>query len=123
VKLIMLAIGAILGAFSRYFLGGWLNTTDFPYGTLLINVSGCLVIGLFGTLASEKLSIDPNLRIAIQIGFLGSYTTFSSFGYETLRFFDEGNLRAALLNVLGNNGIGLIAVWIGMVMARALNFK
>lgn len=117
-RYIFLAVGAILGALSRYFLSGWLNTSGFPYGTLIVNVSGCLVIGIFGTLAAEKLIIDPNIKIAVQTGFLGSYTTFSSFGYETLRFLDEKNLKMAVLSFIGNNTLGLAAVWAGITVAR-----
>lgn len=118
--LIWLAVGAVLGALSRYFLGTWLNTAGFPYGTMWVNVTGCLIIGFFGTLVSERITVDPNLRLAIQVGFLGSYTTFSSFGYETLRLLDAGHGGRALLNLLGNNGLGLGAVWLGMLAARAL---
>lgn len=119
-RLVLLAIGAVLGAFSRYFLGAWLNTADFPIGTMVINVTGCLAIGFFATLVTEKIAVDANMRIAIQIGFLGSYTTFSSFGYETLRLAESGLTARAVLNFLGNNGLGLAAVWLGMVAARAL---
>jgi fluoride exporter len=119
-RLLLLAIGAVLGAFSRYYLGTRLNTAHFPYGTLLINVSGCLVIGFFGVLATERLAISPNLRVAIQIGFLGSYTTFSSFGYETWRMLDDGRLGAALVSFAATNGLGFAAVALGAVAARAL---
>jgi CrcB protein len=119
-KFLMLATGAVVGAISRYFIGTWFNTADFPYGTMLINIAGCLVIGFFGTLATEKITVDPNLRIAVQIGFLGSFTTFSSFGYETLRLLESNNLKGAMLNFLGNNGLGLLAVWLGIAAARAL---
>lgn len=120
----MLAAGAVLGAGSRYYLGLWLASklgAGFPYGTFLVNVTGCLVLGFFGTMAAERAAFVPTeLRMLVAVGFAGSFTTFSTFGYETIRLLEEGELLLALSYSLGSVLAGLVAVYLGVVVARVL---
>lgn len=119
-----ICLGACAGATSRYYLGLWVATrlgTTFPYGTLLINITGCLILGFFGTLAAERaVVIPPELRLLIAVGFTGSYTTFSTFGFETIRLLEDGNLLLAIAYILGSVLAGLLATYLGLVVARIL---
>lgn len=115
-----LSIGAVSGTLLRYGLSILLNKPLFPLGTLCVNIVGCLLIGILASLSSSAFPIPKEVRIGLQVGFLGSFTTFSSFGYETMRLVEEGRVLTALINVLANNGIGLGAVWAGSNLARVL---
>lgn len=121
---LMLATGAVLGASSRYYLGLWIASrlgTGFPYGTFLINVTGSLVLGFFGTLALDRAAVIPTeLRLLVAVGFAGSYTTFSTYTFETLRLLEDGDFLLALLYALGSVLAGLLSVYLGVVIARAL---
>jgi fluoride exporter len=120
---VAISIGAVLGANARYLVGGWVADrfgTTFPWGTLLINASGSFLLGLLVTLVTEQ-GIGPWwVRPALAIGFLGSYTTFSTFSYETLRLAEAGSLPAAAANVAGSVTAALLGVYLGTVLARAL---
>lgn len=118
-----ISVGAVLGANARYFLGGWINDrfgSSFPLGTLVINVSGSFIIGLFLTLIGERLVVADWWRPLVAIGFLGSYTTFSTFSFETLALAQSGSWGLAALNVAGSVGASLSGVYLGTVLARAL---
>ncbi len=118
-----ISVGAVLGANARYFVGGWLSDrygSSFPVGTLFINVTGSFVIGLFVTLIGERLVVADWWRPLIAIGFLGSYTTFSTFSQETLALAQTGSWWLAALNVMGSVGGSLAGVYLGTVLARAL---
>ena len=118
-----ISVGAVLGANARYFLGGWISDrfgSSFPLGTLVINVSGSFVIGLFLTLIGERLVVADWWRPLVAIGFLGSYTTFSTFSFETLALAQSGSWGLAALNVAGSVGASLSGVYLGTVLARAL---
>lgn len=121
-----LVIGAagFLGAASRYHVEGWVSRrpagSAFPWGTLVVNVSGSFALGLVATLMAERFLPHPHLRSAVTIGFLGAYTTFSTFAYETLRLGEDGAGGLALLNVALSVGLGLLAAWFGVVAGRAL---
>jgi CrcB protein len=90
----------------------------FPLGTLLINVSGSFVIGLLMTILSDRLQLDPAWRLLLVVGFLGGYTTFSSFEYETYAAIRGGGRWIGVLNVIGSVGLGYLAVWSGAMLAR-----
>ncbi len=123
VKLLAVAAGGAVGACTRYLVSLWAADrfgSDFPYGTLLVNVVGCFIIGVFLTLTTERIIVSPYWRLVVAVGFLGGLTTFSSFGYETLRLVDSANLLPALGNIALNVCVGLLATWGGMVVARAL---
>lgn len=119
----MVAIGGAAGAAARFWLGGYVAErmgTKFPYGTFLINCSGSFIVGLMVTLLAERTHWSPNLRYLIPIGFVGAYTTFSTFEYETLRALQDGQVVAATLNVVLSVGIGFLSVWLGVVAGKAV---
>ncbi len=115
--LLMAGFGGLIGTIMRYLLNEVVykifNAPLYPYGTLIINVIGCLLIGLIAGLAESRVFLTPNLRIFIQIGLLGGFTTFSTFSYETFTLMNDGQLVLGLTNVLLQVILGLIAVWIG----------
>jgi CrcB protein len=119
-----ISFGAILGANLRYVVGLWAAQrwgAAFPYGTLLVNSAGCLLIGLFFGLGAARLEISPALRLFFAVGFLGSFTTFSSFSWESVSLLRGGDLLLALTNILGTNVVGLVAVVAGLWLARLLS--
>lgn len=119
---VAISIGAVLGANARYLLGGWINqllSGSFPYATLAINVSGSLVIGVVLGLAADRV-VPWWWRPGIAIGFLGSYTTFSTFSYETLNLLQEGSYVAAFANMGVSLALALGAVALGVVIARVI---
>ena len=114
-KLLFIAIGGSVGALLRYGISGWVQrATDssFPWGTLAVNVVGCFAIGLCGALLAGPY-LDEKYRPLLLIGILGSFTTFSTFGYETFEQINDGQFGRALLNVMLANVAGLAAVWLG----------
>ena len=121
---LIIGLGGWLGAYSRYQLGLWIASrygTGFPYGTLVINVTGCLILGFFGSWALIRpVPVAVEWRLLIAVGFLGAYTTFSTFGFETVLLIKNGQTLAAAANVLGSVGAGLLAVWLGALAAKAL---
>jgi CrcB protein len=90
----------------------------FPLGTLVINVTGSFLIGFLMTMLTERFEFDPKWRLLLVVGFLGGYTTFSSFEWETYTAVRDGGLRTGLLNVVSSNMLGYVAVWLGAMLAR-----
>jgi CrcB protein len=122
-KYLLVGVGGFLGAIARYWLGGWISQrmgTLFPYGTFAINISGSFLIGLIVTVLTESGHWDPAWRYLIPIGFIGAYTTFSTFEYETLQSIQDGQFLMAGLNVALSVLLGFAAVWMGVVAGRAL---
>lgn len=119
---IAVAFASALGGLARYLLGGVLarSGTAFPWETLAINVSGSFVLGLLFTLFLEAATVPAWTRAAVLVGFLGSYTTFSTFSLETWRLIEDGAHLLAIANVLGSVIAGLAAVYAGIVLARAV---
>jgi CrcB protein len=123
VEFLWVGLGGFVGANARYALSVWLIErlgVAFPFHTLLINVSGSLVVGVLVTLFTERLVVDPAWRLLLVVGFLGGYTTFSSYTFEALALVEAGDWPAAAWYVLSSNGLGLIAVFVGLGLARAL---
>jgi CrcB protein len=119
---LVISIGAVLGANTRYLLGGWIGeqvSSSFPWGTFVINVTGSLAIGLVLGLAADRV-MPWWWRPGFAIGFLGAYTTFSTFSYETLNLLQEGSYVAAAANMVGSVAIALIAVFAGVMIARVI---
>ena len=122
-NIFFLVVAGALGTLSRYGLGGLtqrLSGAGFPYGTLVINTLGCFAIGLIMQIALSTDLMSPAVRIAATIGFLGAFTTFSTFSYETVRFLEDGAWISAVLNIGSNVGIGLLATFSGMLLGRAI---
>jgi CrcB protein len=119
-RYLMVMVGGATGSLMRYVLGtAIMNRTGarFPLGTVVINITGSFLIGLLMTLLTERLSPNPNWRLLLVVGFLGGYTTFSSFEWETLGLVRDGARWLALLNVVGSVVIGYLAVWLGSAVA------
>lgn len=115
------AVGAMLGANLRFVIGNWAADqfgADFPYGTLLVNVTGSFAIGIILSFIGERVGISPLWRLFFVTGFLGGYTTFSSYAWETLSLAQDGDWLPAAAYVLGSNGVGFIGVWLGAMLAR-----
>jgi CrcB protein len=122
-KCLIVGSGGFLGAIARYLLGGWVQDKygpSFPYGTFIINVTGSFILGLFATL-SLRYAWNEQWRLLVAIGFVGAYTTFSTFEYETIQLIAEGaRYKAAAINLAGSVIVGFFAAYLGVVIARLL---
>jgi CrcB protein len=121
VRFLLVALGGGVGSLARYVAGAAVMSRfggRFPLGTLAVNVTGSVLIGLLMTLITERFAPHPNWRLLLVIGFLGGYTTFSSFEWETYSTVREGGAWLGLLNVVGSVTLGYLAVWLGAVIAR-----
>jgi CrcB protein len=122
-QLIFIAIGGAIGAVLRFLVSGWIygiTTVEFATGTLFVNVLGSFFLGFLGTLFSEKLIISPNIKGFITIGILGAFTTFSTFTFESMKFFQNREYMYFFLNIVGSLILGLIAVWLGIILAEKI---
>lgn len=122
-RYLLIAVGAALGANCRYLISVWAGNrlgADFPYGTLIVNVVGSFLLGLLLTLGTERLSLSPEARLLLAVGFLGSFTTFSSYAVESLALWRQAGAWRSLLNIFGNNLVGLLAAVLGAALARWL---
>jgi len=118
-----ITVGAAMGANLRYAVSRWAASAlsaSLPYGTLIVNVTGSLMIGFFLVWTTERVVADPFWRSLVAVGFCGGYTTFSSYSFETLRLYEQGHHLLALANFAANNVACLLAVLAGAVLARAL---
>ncbi len=122
-EIFAIALAGALGTLSRYGLSGWsyrLLGERFAYGTLVVNVLGCLLLGMVMQIGLTGDIIPQSWRTPIAIGFFGAFTTFSTFGYETIRYVEDGAWGLALLNIATNLVLCLAAVAIGLAVGRAL---
>ena len=120
-----IGLGGFLGAKARYWLGQWLAArwgTAFPFGTLAVNAMGSFVLAFLLTSAANRVSVPAGVRIFLTIGFLGGFTTFSSFSYETIGLLEQERWVAALVNLVTNAGLGLLGAFLGIVVARWLQW-
>lgn len=120
-RYLLIAVGAALGANARYLVGTWAGArfgADFPYGTLLVNVAGSLALGFFSALVTGRLRLSPDARLLLAVGFLGSYTTFSSYTVESMTLLRQGAVWLGLMNILGNNVLGLICALLGAYLGQ-----
>src|SRR5579864_2966939 len=118
---LLIVVGGGTGSLARYLIGTAIMSrlgSRFPLGTLVINVTGSFLIGLIMTLLTEQLQANPNWRPLLVIGFLGGYTTFSSFEWETFSAVRDGGFWIGLANVVGSVTLGYMAVWVGAVLGR-----
>ncbi|HEX3238303.1 MAG TPA: fluoride efflux transporter CrcB [Gaiellaceae bacterium] len=121
--IVAIGIAGALGALARYGLDGAASRrfpSSFPWGTFVVNITGAFGVGFLMTLMTEQLTTAPWLRSALSIGLLGGYTTFSTLSYETYRLLEDGAVGLAAANVLGSAASGLVAVYLGVVAARAV---
>lgn len=122
-NILIIGIGGFLGAVTRYGAAVWIGQRwgrSFPLGTLIINVSGSFLIGLLMTLMTEKIIENPQWRLLLVVGFLGAYTTFSTFEYETGALLKDGEWLYASLNVVLSVVVGFIALKLGEVIAKGI---
>jgi CrcB protein len=120
-KFVWIALGGAMGAIARYSVGVWVYErvgTRFPYGTLVINVTGCFLMGLAMSLLDSHLDLNPAWRYAVPVGFIGAYTTFSTFEYETLHAMQNGQVATAFIYFAGSLVMGFVGVWLGMQFGR-----
>lgn len=120
---ILVFVGGGTGAIFRYLLASWIYEvvgSGFPYGTLVVNILGCFVIGLFLTMAEGRFLISPSVRVFVAVGIIGGFTTFSTLNFETLELLRDGAFALALLNVGASIAVGLSATWVGAVVGRII---
>jgi CrcB protein len=121
VQFVAVGVGALLGANLRFLVGNWAAErwgVDFPYGTFIVNVSGALAVGLILAFVGERLGLNPLWRLFFVTGFLGGYTTFSSYAWEALVLAENGAWVRAGMYVVGSNLVGFAGVWLGATLAR-----
>ena len=123
-KILMVEMGGFAGSVCRYLVSDLshklFNNSFFPYGTLTVNVIGCLLIGILGGITETRQIFTPEIRALILIGFLGGFTTFSTFGYEIFTVARDGQMAAALTNLLLHLLLGFGAVWLGFSMSKLI---
>ena len=118
-----ISVAAVLGANLRYLLSRFAAREFgpvFPYGTLVINVLGSLIVGLFVVWTTERVLLDPRWRLLVVVGFCGSFTTFSGYTFETMTYFEQGQWMMMAANFVSNNLLCLAAALAGMALARVL---
>ncbi len=121
VQFVAIAVGAMLGANLRYLVTIWTAErwgVDFPFGTLIVNVSGAFMIGLVLAFLGARLDVSPWWRLLFVTGFLGGYTTFSTYAWEGLAMAEQGHWLRAAAYVLGSNVVGFVGVWLGATLGR-----
>jgi fluoride exporter len=122
-KYLAVGVGGFVGAIARFWLASYVGQrmgTRFPYGTFLVNVSGCFLVGFAMTILADRTNLSPTYRYLIPIGFIGGYTTFSAFEYETLRAIQGGQLTIGLLNIVLSVTVGFVMVWTGALVGKAV---
>ena len=124
VPYLLVGVGGFIGANARFVVARWVGAfveTRFPLGTFVINISGSFVLGMLGTVVAQKaFPNSDSVRLALGVGFLGAYTTFSTFEYETHALFEDGSWLAAIMNMVASLLVGLMAVRAGSMLARIL---
>lgn len=122
-KILYIGLAGMLGTLGRYWLSGVVARRygeTFPLGTLFVNIIGCFLAGLLFYLMQERFLVNQTLRTIIMIGFLGGFTTFSSYGLQTFTLLRDGEIAFAALNLIVSNVVGLLMVWAGYTVARVL---
>jgi fluoride exporter len=122
-NILQVGFAGLMGTLVRFWLSGWADQkwgSSFPIGTLLVNLSGCFLTGFLFHAFQDRFPVDPVLRTTVLVGFLGGFTTFSSYGIQTFVLARDGELFLAALNILLSNLAGLICVWLGYSLSRAV---
>ena len=120
-RTLLVALGGLVGSVARYWLAGWVQSahgSQFPFGTLVVNVLGSFAIGALMTLSLERGMISPEVRLLLTTGFCGGFTTMSTFSYETLALLREGGTAGAMGNIGLTLALCMLATWLGNVMGR-----
>ena len=120
-EFLLIGAGAVLGANTRYWLISLFTArfgTSFPYGTLVINITGSFLLGFVLVLISNRIAVDPGYRLLIGTGFLGAYTTFSAFSYDTIALLERGDVMQAMVNAVASLLGSLFAAYLGIVLAQ-----
>ncbi len=120
-QFIFLAVAGALGTLCRYSLSGIaqrMTGSGFPYGTLLVNILGSILIGFIMQASLSSEVIPRSLKLVITVGFLGAFTTFSTFSYETVRYLEGGNWLPGIINITANIGLGVLATLSGILLGR-----
>ena len=123
-KYLLIAAGGALGSIARYWVGSTISGrlgTRFPYGTFVINITACIVIGFSLTYLSKRAGLSPAWRFFIPVGFIGAYSTFSTYEWETLSTLRAGAFALAGVYAIGSLILGLAAVWCGSLLAEAIS--
>jgi CrcB protein len=123
-KYLLIALGGALGSVARYWVGSTVAGrmgTRFPYGTFVINLTACVIIGFSLTYLGKRAGLSPAWRFLIPVGFIGAYSTFSTYEWETLSTLRAGAFAMAGLYAIGSLVLGLVAVWLGAVLAEAIS--
>jgi len=123
-KYFLIAVGGSLGAIARYWVGSEVANrlgTKFPYGTFVINISACVIIGFSLTYLGKRAELNPAWRFLIPTGFVGAYSTFSTYEWETLSSLRTGAFSLAALYAIGSLVLGLVATWAGAVLAEVIS--
>jgi CrcB protein len=121
--LLWVGLGGFLGAVARYLLGGWVAArwgAVFPWGTFVINISGSFILGFFLAFAQDRPWLHPQARLLFAVGFVGAYTTFSTYTYESLRLMMEGQFALAAFNIVASVVVGMVAVFAGVALGSAM---
>ena len=122
-RTILVGIAGLAGTLLRYWISGFVARRygeTFPVGTMVVNVLGFLIAGAVFNLTEERFLVNPTLRTVILIGLLGGFTTFSSYGLQTFTLLRDGEFGLATLNIVGSNVLGLMMVWVGYGLVKAL---
>lgn len=122
-KYLLVAFGGAIGSVLRFWAGGFVSSrlgTRFPYGTFVVNITASFLIGLIMTLLAERAHWSANWRYLIPIGFIGGYSTFSTFEYESFRVFQDGELLIGSMNIVFSVAVGFVSVWLGVITGRAI---
>jgi fluoride exporter len=123
IAMLWVGLGGFFGANARYLVGGWAAQrfgTAFPYGTFIINITGSFILGFFLAFIEDRTWVHPTARLFFSIGFVGAYTTFSTFTFESIALMERGELLLAGINLAGSVLVGLFAVFAGIVLGRSI---
>lgn len=123
VQILVIMLGGGLGALMRFIVSSSVTEklgSNFPYGTLTVNVLGSFIMGFLAMFLVERMGLDPLLRLGIFVGFLGAFTTFSTFSMETLNLFEQGESLRALMNMFISVILSVLAVWLGVLAGKTI---
>lgn len=127
-KILLIALAGALGTLARYGVSGVVQrafnsggvAAGFPTGTLAVNIIGCFLFGVIWTLSEERFLLSPQTRLIFLTGFMGAFTTFSTFGFESAQFIRDAQYSLAALNIIAQNVTGILAVFAGLIAARLI---